>query len=90
MGRAEHASKEGAARRRSLGLARHGHAPGSDGLRRAWLPGRSGPGRASRGLRSAKEMKGHGQTSEDGLGPTRKKGFFSEFNFQCEHISKNS
>jgi hypothetical protein len=32
-------------------------------------------GLASRGLRPAKEMKGHGQTSEDGLGPTRKKGF---------------
>jgi hypothetical protein len=43
---------------------------------------------ASRGLRLRKEMKGHGQTSEDGLSPTRKKGFF--FNFQCEHISKKS
>jgi hypothetical protein len=40
----------------------------------------------------AKEMRGDRRTSADGLGPTRKKGFFSfsEFNFQCENISKKS
>jgi hypothetical protein len=66
-----------------LGWASKGWASGL-GSGQSWA-GLGGP-------RPAEELRGHGRTSADRLGPTRKKAFFPffEFNFQCKNISKIS